>query len=118
LYEAREVDELEFFHVMFDSHDALYVEDAPCESLLTGHEAASLPDPPGWRRSRPLPVPTCAPLAFNGGRSELKSRLRSALSPWFDCRRRVDIVRDALDRRTGLAAREADAAAGSRYSGL
>jgi len=35
-HEAREFNELEFFHVLFDSHDALYVEGAPCESLLTG----------------------------------------------------------------------------------
>lgn len=103
LYEARELEELEFFHIMFDSHDALFVEGAPCESQIAGHEDAErLPEHPGLFAARPLPAGICAPLAFNGGRSELKSRLRSALSPWFECRDRVDIIRDELDQRASV----------------
>lgn len=105
LHEARELDELEFFHIMFDSHDALYVEDAPCESLMAGDAAAEgNPQIPGRFEAAASLTGTCAPafcapLGFNGGRSEIASRLRSALSPWFECRSRVDRVRDALDRR-------------------
>jgi Hint domain len=102
-YEARELDELEFFHVMFDSHDALYVEGAPCESLMAGdQEAERLPEYPGPFEARPIPAAICAPLGFNGGCSELRSRLRSALSPWFECRHRVDVIRDELDRRASV----------------
>jgi hypothetical protein len=28
---------------------------------------------------------------------EIKSRLRSAISPWFDCRQKLDIIRDRLE---------------------
>jgi hypothetical protein len=105
-HEAREFDELEFFHVMFDSHDALYVEGTPCESLLTGIATAeSISEHPSSYQSPPTVIPFCAPLGFNGGRSELKSRLRSALSPWFDCRHKADIIRDELDERASVLMR-------------
>lgn len=109
-YEARELDELEFFHIEFDSHDALYVEGVPCESLLgSDPKAENAPGRPGFRLHRKA---LCAPLGFNGGRSELTSRLRSALSPWFECRRPVDIIRDALDARAGVVTRERRCAVG------
>ena len=102
-HEAREFDELEFFHVMFDSHDALYVEGTPCESLLTGIATAeSISEHPSSYKSPPTVIPFCAPLGFNGGRSELKSRLRSALSPWFDRRHKADMIRDELDERASM----------------
>jgi hypothetical protein len=103
LYEAHELDELEFFHVMFDSHDVFYVEGAPCESQLAENESAqNAPEYPGRSPAALIPAAACAPLGFNGSRSELMSRLRSALSSWFECRRRVDIVRDQLERRASI----------------
>ena len=33
-YEAREYDELEFFHIKLESHDVIYAEGAPAETLL------------------------------------------------------------------------------------
>jgi hypothetical protein len=39
------------------------------------------------------------PLVHIGGRRELKSRFRSALSPWIDLRDRTDVVRDQLEER-------------------
>jgi hypothetical protein len=36
-------------------------------------------------------------LSYNGGRSEIKSRLRSAMSPWIDRRQKLDIIRDELE---------------------
>ena len=100
VYEARELNELEFFHIMFDSHDALYVEGAPCESQMAGDDdTESIREYPGLGEATPIPAAACAPLGFNGGRSEAASRLRSALSLWVECRRRVDIIRDELDRR-------------------
>ena len=46
----------------------------------------------------------CAPiLAYTGGRSEVASRLRSALSPWIDRRSKLDVIRDRLaDRAAAL----------------
>ena len=33
-YEAREYDELEFFHIKLESHDVVYAEGVPAETLL------------------------------------------------------------------------------------
>ena len=39
-YEAREYDELEFFHIKLESHDVIYAEGAPAETLLNVEESA------------------------------------------------------------------------------
>ena len=39
-YEAREYDELEFFHIKLESHDVIYAEGAPAETLLKVEESA------------------------------------------------------------------------------
>jgi hypothetical protein len=45
----------------------------------------------------------CAPLlSCTGARREIKSRLRSAISPWIDRRQKLDIIRDELEER-GIA---------------
>ena len=40
LYEAREYDELEFFHIKLESHDVIYAEGAPVETLANVDENA------------------------------------------------------------------------------
>ena len=39
-YEASEYDELEYFHVKLESHDVIYAEGAPAETLLNVDESA------------------------------------------------------------------------------
>ena len=39
----------------------------------------------------------CAPVVRVGGREELKSRFRSALSPLIDLRNQADVVRDRIE---------------------
>jgi len=100
---------LEYFHVELDTHDVLLAEGAPCESLLisadkiasfdNGAEYLALFGAPGAEPGAP-----CAPImSFNGGRGELKSRLRSALAPVIDIRRPLDIVRDNTEARALLS---------------
>ena len=83
---ADRFDELEYFHVRLETHDVIYAEGVACETLLTMGE-----------------IP-CAPLVSFRVRDRLKSRFRSAISPWIDRRHPVDIVRDLLDER-GIALR-------------
>ena len=104
LYEARELSELEFFHVKLESHDVIYAEEAPCETLLNVDEnAVNFAD---YFRRYGAPtseeVPCVPVLSINGGRSELMSRFRSAVSPWFDRRQKIDVIRDRLEER-GIA---------------
>jgi Hint domain len=103
-YEARELDELEFFHIKLESHDVIYAEGALCETLLNVDENAANFAEYLCQYGRPETAESpCAPLLRYGGpRAELKSCLRSALSPWIDRRRQVDFIRDRLDAR-GIA---------------
>jgi hypothetical protein len=101
LYDAREFDELEFYHIKLESHDVVYAEGAPCETLLQVDEnAANFAEYfriYGVPSSEPMP---CVPLlTYDGARSEIKSRLRSALSRWIDRREKIDVIRDRLEER-------------------
>jgi hypothetical protein len=82
---AKGRDSLDFFHIELDRHDVLDVQGAPCESL-----------------HRPAIEPCLPLLSFNGHRSEIRSRLRSALSLVVDRRQPLDIIRDAIEER-GIA---------------
>jgi hypothetical protein len=104
LYDASEHNELEFFHIKLARHNAIYAEGTPCETVMKRDEdAVNFAE---YLRQDGLPTSQeapCAPLlSFNGGRSEIKSRFRSAISPWIDRRQKLDIIRDELEER-GIA---------------
>jgi len=99
IYDGSGLDELEYFHIKLERHDVIYAEGAPCETLLNVDENAvnfaEYLRHFGRPTTREAP---CAPLlSYNGGRSEIKSRLRSAMSPWIDRRQKLDIIRDELE---------------------
>jgi Hint domain len=97
-YEPED-DEVEFFHVKLESHDVVYAEGALAETLLNVEESAvnfaeyfRLYGMPTTEETPRFPV-----IPIHGGRIELMSRARSALSPWIDLRDRADIFRDQLE---------------------
>src|SRR5208337_2854375 len=99
-YEAREYDELEFFHIKLESHDVIYAEGAPVETLLNVDERAVNFAEYFRRYGAPTTEEaSCVPRVPYGGRGELKSRIRSALSPWLDRREQTDVIRDRLEER-------------------
>jgi hypothetical protein len=105
LDEADELDRLEYFHIKLENHGVIDAQGASCETLLGLSESdATFNDyvrKYGPQESSEIP---CAPrLGFNGGRSELMSRLRSALSVWRDRRQALDVIRDRIEER-GIAA--------------
>ena len=109
-YDAREFDELEFFHIKLERHDVIYAEGAPTETLLEVDESAL--NFAGYLRQHG-PVTTeetpCAPLFRDRyRRGEIKSCFRSAIAPWIDHRQQVDIIRDKLDARGTALLREAE----------
>jgi hypothetical protein len=104
LDDACEINELEFFHIKLEHHNVIYAEGAPCETVRNFDErAANFNDylrRYGPRTTQEVP---CAPMFnFNRTRNQIKSRLRSALSPWVDRRQTADIIRDELEER-GIA---------------
>jgi hypothetical protein len=108
--EAREYDELEYFHIKLESHDVVYAEEAPAETLFHVDECAV--NFASYFRRYGMPITEearCAPLVeIWGGRAELKSRLRSALSPWIDLRNQADVVRDQLEERGVMLSRQSE----------
>jgi hypothetical protein len=75
-------DTLDFFNIELDRHDILDVQGAFCESLCRA----------GTERCAPL-------LRLAGGRSQLRSRMRSVASVVVDRRQPIDIIRDRLEER-------------------
>ena len=76
---AHGQDTLDFFNIELDHHDILDVQGAPCETLCRA----------GTERCAPL-------LGLDGGRSQLRSRLRSIASVVVDRRQPFDVIRDRL----------------------
>ena len=75
-------DTLDFFQIELDSHDMLDAQGAFCESLYRA----------GTERCAPL-------LRLCGGRSKLRSHMRSVASLVVDRRQPIDIIRDKLEER-------------------
>ena len=97
LYDARALDKLEFFHIKLETHDVIYAEGAPCDTLLDVDESAVNFAEYLREYGPPISQVPCAPVFGFGRRIEIKSRLRSAISPWFECRQKLDIIRDKLE---------------------
>src|ERR1700722_2483606 len=99
--EVREYDELEFLHVKLESHDVIYAEGVPAETLINVQESAvNFGDYLRQYGTAATDEEHCAPyIHIWGGRIELKSRLRSAISPWIDLRNRAEVLRDRLEER-------------------
>jgi hypothetical protein len=96
---VREYDELEFLHVKLESHDVIYAEGVPAETLINVQESAvNFADYLRRYGTAATDEEHCAPyIHIWGGRPELVSRLRSALSPWIDLRNQADLLRDRLE---------------------
>jgi hypothetical protein len=111
-HEARDCDELEFFHIKLESHDVIYAEGAPVDTLLTVDERAVNFAEYFRRYGPPTTDETpCAPrISYTGGRGELRSRMRSALSPRLDRRDAFDVLRDRVEECGVMLSRQAELA--------
>ncbi len=96
-------DQLVYYHIELETHDVVIAEGAPCETLLTSEEKIAAFDNADEYHAlygAPADMAAYAPLAaFVGGRSELKSRLRSAIAVVVDMRDRRDVARDSIESR-------------------
>lgn len=108
LCEARESNELEFFHIKLENHDVIYAEGAPSETLskVTEKSVEFAEYFRGYRAPPSDEVPCIPVLSLCSVRSALKSRFRSAISPWLDQRQTIDIIRDRLEERGIILSRQ------------
>jgi hypothetical protein len=98
-YAAEEYDELEFFQIKLETHDVIYAEGAPCETLLRVDETAN--NFAEYFRTYGSPATQerhCAPIICNGAYKEIKSRIRSTMSPWRGPHK-ADVIRGRLEER-------------------
>ena len=106
LCEARELSELEFFHIKLESHDVIYAEGAPVETLLNVDESAvNFAD---YFRTYGVPNDSeapCLPMLVNWRASGFKSRFCSAIS-WNDRRKRIALIHDRLEERARAVSKE------------
>jgi len=110
LHDASEHNELEFFHIKLARHNVIYAEGVPCETVMNFDESA-VNFAEYLRRYGPpttQEAPCATLLSCTGARREIKSRLRSAISPWIDRRQKLDIIRDKLEERGIALLRQAE----------
>jgi Hint domain len=107
LHSAVEPSEIEYLHVKLAQHDVIFAEGAPSETLLVHSGNVERFDNFAEYLRRfgedEADEVRCAPIAFASGRERLMSRLRSAVSPWFDCRNEFDKVRDRIEELADLS---------------
>jgi hypothetical protein len=101
LHDADDLSELEYYHIKLQSHDIIYAEGAPCDTLLDVDEGAvNFVEYLRMYGAPSEPAQPCIPvLSFYNNRSKIKSHLRSALSPLVDRREKIDLIRDRLEER-------------------
>lgn len=93
--------ELEYLHIMVDRHEVIIAEGAPCETLLFNEATMrSFDNYEEYERLCGLQTdaserPYAPVYASLGGRAQLHSHFRRAVSPWIDHRDQFD---KALDR--------------------
>jgi hypothetical protein len=101
LHDADDLSELEYYHIKLQSHDIIYAQGAPCETLLDVEEfAVNFVEYLRMYGAPSEPAQPCIPVLWlHNNRSKVKSHLRSALSPLVDRREKIDLIRDRLEER-------------------
>jgi hypothetical protein len=105
---AVELSEIEYLHVKLAQHDVIFAEGAPSETLLVHSGNVERFDNfveylRLFGEDMAADEGRCAPIAFGSTRERLMSRLRSAVSPWVDCRNEFDKARDRIAELADLA---------------
>jgi len=100
VHSTAEHSEIEYLHVKIAQHDVIFAEGAPSETLLVhSGNVERFDNFAEYLRlfgEDTADEACCAPIAFGNGRERLMSRLRSAVSPWLDCRNDFDKARDRI----------------------
>ena len=100
---------LEYFHIELFEPDVIYAEGAPTETFQpfenrrTFDNRQEYEDLYGTEQGT-VHVPFAPTVPALRARFQLRSRLRSAVSPWWDIRTPFDITRDRVEARAELSA--------------
>jgi len=90
---------LDYYHIELEEHDVVLAEGTPAETF-GGRDHSGFDNAEEYEMlygSSLAPTRTFAPLvSLNGGRQQLRSRLRSAIAPIYDVRQPLDVIRDHI----------------------
>jgi len=103
VYSGDTLEEIEYLHIKLATHDVIFAEGLPSETLRFNADSATAFDNfaqfeelYGSPKDEEAPyAPVCA-VTSSGGWQLLHSHLRSAMSPWIDRRNKFEILRDRL----------------------
>jgi Hint domain len=98
---------IEYFHIEFETHEVIFAEGAPAETLLITSDREGFANFVEYERlygsdERPAMKPFAPVLDYYGGRAELQGLLRLALSPIVDVRDPIQRARDRVAARAEL----------------
>lgn len=95
-----EADVIEYFHIELESHDVVFANGTPAETLQGNSNRRNFDNFDEYVRLYGpdlVAMTPFAPVVGNfGGRQELRSRLRSMLAPVYDRRKPLDVIRDEI----------------------
>jgi hypothetical protein len=97
---------VQYFHIELTTHEVIYAEGAPVETLLISETTREQFSNFGeydrlYRSGACLPMTPYAPIhGYNGGRDELKGLLRRLAQPVIDIRDPLQVVYDRLAKRS------------------
>ena len=96
---SMQTQRLEYYHIELDVHDVVLANGLPAETLLTADAEAfdNHEERLELYGDSPIDLIPCAPRAANDGVWEnLNSHIRRMVSPLYDRRRPLDIIRDEI----------------------
>jgi hypothetical protein len=100
---------IEYFHIELETHEVIFAEGAPAETLLITNDREDFGNFVQYERlygadERPAMKPFAPVLRYKGGRGELERLLRLALSPVVDIRDPIQRARARIAARADLVA--------------
>jgi hypothetical protein len=98
---------IEYFHIELETHEVIFAEGAPAETMLVTNGREGFANFVEYERlygsdERPAMKPFAPVFGYYGGRAELQALLRLALSPIVDVRGPIERARDRIAARAEL----------------
>jgi len=100
---------IEYFHIELDTHEVIFAEGTPAETLQVGSWRKEFDDISEYERpyehepDARLKKPFAPVLGYRGGREELQGLLRLAVSPIVDIRDPIQVAYDRIGARAERA---------------
>lgn len=97
LHDAQEMKELEYFHIKLTTHDVIFANGLPAETLLkyvAGQIGDDLSADELTARAE-----YCAPVICNGNRSKIMTRVRGLAAPWLGPSK-LEVIRARLQQQS------------------